>query len=254
MEVSLGVCGVAKSDQDVFKAAQSVREGAQRVTDALAEWGSGRTSWRENLQDALASEEAAAIEKATAKLFREVWKTQSPDFRENLKGAKLTPEGRAQAERLIKTETQNFRKRHGRHWANKTTSKITQQDVIYSKLNVLMVRWWVRCGSNGTPGFMFLSNKALTDLLSILLDKGNLEADCVEQTRYRLGLKPASEKKPLIVGAIADHAKAELVFQGRKWTFRDPVTGKITSGDTTCRAQSGQITLCGIRLFPHRRY
>jgi len=248
----LGLRGLAKSEQDVFRAARSVREGAQRATDLLAEWGSGRTSLRENLKNAVANGYQPAIDKAVTKFIRAVWKTQSQDFQERLATAGLCSKHRVYVERLIKEESDNLKRRHGKHWSSKTSSQITTRVVLYHRLIVLLVRWWVRCGPNGLPGFMVFSNKALTDLLSILLDDQNLKADRVEQTRYRLHLKPASEKKPLIVRVIPNHDKGEIFFQGRRWIIRGPETGETRSGDTTCRVQDCQITLCGMHLFPRK--
>ena len=246
----LGVRGVSKSDRDVFAAAQSQRIAAVRVVDLLASWGTVRGNPREAVIRAMAGGNKNKISKATAKFVRAMWKTQSQDIRINLDKTEPSSRGRADAERLLEVETKQLVRRHGSAWRDATTSEITNNDVIYNKLAVLLVRWWMRCGSGGSPGLMFFSNKALTELFSILLNDDKLEMNRVEQTRYRLGLKPSSNKTPLITGVIANDTEGKIIFQGRTWTFRDPVTGKITTGDATCRAQGGKITLCGFQLFP----
>ena len=43
-------------------------------------------------------------------------------------------------------------------------------------LVVVLVEWWVRCGTNGVPGLMFWRNEALTKFLKLHLDQSNLDS------------------------------------------------------------------------------
>lgn len=67
-----------------------------------------------------------------------------------------------------------------------------------TRLPVVLVEWWVRCGVNGVPGMMFWRNEALTKFLKVYLDQTNLPPETVKKTRQQLGLIPVSEKKYIV--------------------------------------------------------
>jgi hypothetical protein len=136
---------------------------------------------------------------------------------------RLSPEMRAELERMGKEEDKKLVKRNGRSALRQAPAR---QSIYADRLDYILVRFWVRCG-NGVPGLMFYSGPATAQCVHELLGwQGHWKDHVTRVTkrRQRFGLLLADENNPFFDYAEFNHALRTIKVTGRR-EFR--FTGKV---------------------------
>lgn len=125
-------------------------------------------------------------------------------------------------------------------------------------IQILLVSNWIRCGNSGDPGWLFFTNHALANLLTLL--NWNVSSEMVEQICIRLGLRKPDDgflvfsdvKLDDTLGVIRlNHfppKKAREEFPKDAWKIRAPIQlGQRTlyAGISTARKPATSAKVVG---------
>ncbi len=188
--------------RNLFRAGASV----QKAWERLAQMHYGGAFLNRSLLDealkARAGNDTATTDKACIKLFRAIhthgiWKDVPPAFKNE--------DQRTQFRQMREKEEEKISKRHGQHWQPTPLPTETEFEQANQE-ELIMTHAWLRWGL-GEPGFCFYSDKALADMLALLMKRKRnphlLDAQNAyyKKVRQHLGLKQWDYRKPIVTKA-----------------------------------------------------
>jgi len=223
--------GDYRQARNVFRGAQSQRQGWRQLLDTAHRWG----TLRDECMKLRSIPSSTPIQPCQRQWFSRAWRVNRWAM---LDDPKLDEEMRAELERMGREEEKKLVKRYGREVLKQTSGKPNCDALFEDRLNYLLVRWWVRCGDGGVPGLMFFSGRATAQLLHALLGCAGVWPSYVKRwskKRQRLGLLLANEDNPYITEIQVNRATELIEGDGRhQFEFR------------------GEVRVCGEVAFPRR--
>jgi hypothetical protein len=226
-EFLLGVPNAAQEYLQVFRAAQSQRFAWRRLLDAAHGWG----NLREKCEPLRKTPPNTPIRPAQRQWFSRMWRVSRWAL---LDDPKLSVDMRREIEKMGKKEDRKLYKRYDRTAVEQGLDKPNPAGIYEDKVDYMLVRHWVRCGSKG-PGLMFFSSGAITHYIHELhsWEDWRDHVAWVKKKRQRLGLVLADEDNPFFRRIQFRHALSTLSGEGRSWFKFE-----------------GEILFAGKRLFP----
>jgi len=215
--------GVSPRDKTLFRAAQSQLPALRHLIHILAGIATLNTDWYQ-----LSIEARTKGDKR--KYFHAIGKVAdvhvlNQRIQEDVR-MQNNPSLLKEMERLLKKRrTRLIHQKGGRAKMERLKKWPSWEEFEQSnRLPVVLVEWWVRCGTHGAPGLMFWRNEALTKFLQVHLDQSNLSPLAVKKIRQQLGLIPDGDKEHFvwdvsITGNSDGNYKMEGFFRSGKQSF-----------------------------------